>query len=252
MRYLIFITLILLTAEGYSQTNLYTFNSGSFFSENEVKTYLDAGKKAGSPTHVLLPVIYHKAISKDTVVNYVHFVETERTSTTHSPSSGFIYKQDSLYLLLNQPLPYFKLRNMDGMEISSAELLGKPTLINFWAINCAPCIAEMPQLSRLKERYKDKMNFISITENSKKRDDLAKFLYSKDFNFQVLELGEAYKKELRIKAIPKNLFIDEKGILRYIQGNYPLRSKSEIVEIDDKDNYFTKIINELINDSEQD
>ena len=123
------------------------------------------------------------------------------------------------------------------------------TVINFWAINCAPCIEEMPQLSRLKERYKDKMNFISITHDSKTRNNLVKFLEDKDFNFQVLELGELYEKELKIGAIPKNLFLDRKGVLRYIQSNYPLQRKSEVIEIidiDDKDNYFTKIINELI------
>jgi hypothetical protein len=34
--------------------------------------------------------------------------------------------------------------------------------------------------------------------------------------------------------------LDEKGIIRYIQGNYPIKENAEVVDIDDKNNYFTK------------
>lgn len=246
MRFLFLIILTLSTFNSYSQKNVYTFNNGLFFSKDEINTYLAAGNKTQPPNYELRPIIYHKAINKDSIVNYLSFNVTRKTSTQQSPPSEFIYKQDSLYLLLDRPLPPFKLYDLDGKEISSEDLLGKPTLINFWAVTCPPCIEEMPQLSRLKERYKDEMNFISITHDGKTRNNLVKFLEDKDFNFQVLELGEAYEKELKIRSIPKNLFIDRKGVLRYVQGNYPLRSKSESIDIDDKDNYFTKIINELI------
>ena len=56
--------------------------------------------------------------------------------------------------------------------------------------------------------------FISITENNADEDSLKAFLENKDFNYQVLDRGEA------LTAIPKNLFIDRKGVLRYIQANY--------------------------------
>ena len=35
-----------------------------------------------------------------------------------------------------------------GAEIRIAEFAGRPVLINFWATWCAPCIAELPALSR--------------------------------------------------------------------------------------------------------
>ncbi|HJY11135.1 MAG TPA: TlpA disulfide reductase family protein, partial [Flavobacterium sp.] len=163
-----------------------------------------------------------------------------------TPDFKLVYKQDSTFLLLNKKLPDFKLKELAGNEISLTQLLGKPTLINFWSIWCGPCIAEMPQLSRLKEKYKDKVNFISITENNGVADNLKDFLKDKDFNFLVLESAEAYKRELKIKSIPKNLFLDKNGVLRYIEGNYPLDNNSASVDIDDKDNSFTKIIEELI------
>lgn len=249
MRTLSLVIIMLLALKSYSQHNLYTFNNGSFVDENKIRQHFDAAKKRLSSTLEMRTVIYHKIIKKDTVINYVVFSVAKKTSNKESVAFKFEYNQDSTFLLLNEKLPVFKLRDMDGKEISSTELLGKPTLINFWAILCGPCIAEMPQLSRLKERYKDKVNFISITENSTADDHLSDFLKDKDFNFQVLDRGKAYKDELKISSIPKNIFLDKKGVLRYIQGNYPMITGTTSMAIDDKDNYFTKIIDELIKDS---
>ncbi|WP_346318370.1 TlpA disulfide reductase family protein [Chitinophaga sp. YIM B06452] len=241
--------LVLLTLKSYSQHNLYTFNNGNFIEEDKIKQLFDTVKKTLPSTYTLTAVIYHKIIKKDTVLNYISFSTSKQSPGKESAAFKLAYKQDSTFLLLNQKLPAFRLKDMDGKEISSAGLSGKPTLINFWAIYCGPCIAEMPQLSRLKERYKDKMNFISITENSATDDHLHDFLKNRDFNFQVLHGGEVYKNELKIGALPKNLFLDKNGILRYIQGNYPVGTNAAGVAIDDKNNYFTKIIDELIGDS---
>ncbi|NQX43061.1 Thiol-disulfide isomerase or thioredoxin [Pedobacter steynii] len=249
MRSISLVILLLLALKSYSQRNLYTFNNGSFVEEDKIKLYFDAAKKTLPSTHEMTTVIYHKLMKKDTVINYISFSVSKKTSNKESAVFKFEYKQDSTFLLLNQMLPAFKLRDMNGKEISSTQLLGKPTFINFWAIYCGPCIAEMPQLSRLKERYKDKVNFVSITENSTADDHLSDFLKNKDFNFQVLDGGQAYKDELKIAALPRNLFIDKNGVLRYIQGNYPAITGTTDMAIDDKDNYFTKIIEELIKNS---
>ena len=249
MRIITLAVLLISALKSYSQHNLYTFNNGNFIEEDTIRLYFDAAKKTMPPTHVLKAVIYHKVIKKDTVINYITFSATRQSSSKDSAVPEFEYKQDSTFLLLNRELPAFRLKDMDGKEISSAGLLGKPTLINFWATYCGPCIAEMPQLSRLKERYKDKVNFISITENSTTGDHLHDFLKNKDFNFPVLDLGEAYKRELKIGALPKNLFLDKNGILRYIQGNYPINANSVPIGIDDKNNYFTRIIDELIEEA---
>lgn len=98
----------------------------------------------------------------------------------------------------------------------------------------------------LKEKYKDKMNFISITENSAAGDQLSNFLKDKKFNFQVLENGEMYKQELKISSLPTNLFLDKNGILRFILGNYPVTANSVPMDMNDKANYFTRIIEDLI------
>ena len=45
---------------------------------------------------------------------------------------------------------------LDGSKLSTAELQGKVTLINFWATSCTSCVAEMPELVATYNKYKDK------------------------------------------------------------------------------------------------
>ena len=58
-------------------------------------------------------------------------------------------------------------------SFSSDQLIGKPTMINFWFTRCAPCIDEMPVLNKIKEKYKDDFNFIAITYE--KKEDVEKY-----------------------------------------------------------------------------
>lgn len=246
MRSLIVLLLVLTQHKIFAQQNVYTFNNGVFLTEAEIKASFDTIKKTLPPSLSLTAIIYHKMIEKDTVINYITFAAEKKAAGQPSPGFDMLYKQDSIFLLLNKKLPDFNLSELGGNKVTSAQLLGKPTLINFWAIYCGPCIAEMPQLSMLKEKYRDKMNFISITENSAAGDGLTDFLKDKKFNFRVLENGEMYKKEIKISALPTNLFLDRNGILRSIQGNYPLNGKSAPLDVDDNANYFTRIIEDLI------
>jgi thiol-disulfide isomerase/thioredoxin len=44
-----------------------------------------------------------------------------------------------------------------------AEFRGKPLVINFWASWCGPCVAEMPELATLHQKYSAKgINFVGI------------------------------------------------------------------------------------------
>ncbi|MCP4805122.1 MAG: TlpA family protein disulfide reductase [Proteobacteria bacterium] len=49
-------------------------------------------------------------------------------------------------------LPAFELQTTTGAQLSSSELQGKATLLNFWASWCAPCLAELPLLMELDQR----------------------------------------------------------------------------------------------------
>jgi len=74
-------------------------------------------------------------------------------------------------------------------------------------------------------------------------------LKNKGFNYPVLENGGDYKNRLKITSLPKNIFLDKDGVVRYIQGNYPIDLQGIEVPADNPDNYFTKIVNSLVSAS---
>ena len=47
-------------------------------------------------------------------------------------------------------------------------------MLDFWGTWCAPCIASMPELVALQEKYKKKADLISIVSDDRKNMELAK------------------------------------------------------------------------------
>src|SRR5271168_3050694 len=47
----------------------------------------------------------------------------------------------------------FSVKDLQGREISSADLRGKVVLIDFWATWCQPCKKEMPGYQKLLDRF---------------------------------------------------------------------------------------------------
>lgn len=114
----------------------------------------------------------------------------------------------------------FMLKNLDGKSISSADLSGKIVVINLWALWCAPCVREMPELQTLYKKYADDKDVMILTIND--NDDLAKlkkFMTDKKFDFPVLR-DEKYLEDIGMNAFPTTWFIDRQGKIVFVQvGN---------------------------------
>lgn len=55
------------------------------------------------------------------------------------------------------PFEYF-----DGTLASTAEFAGRPTVVNFWASNCAACVAEMPDFEEVHLALADSVDFVGM------------------------------------------------------------------------------------------
>ena len=114
--------------------------------------------------------------------------------------------------LVGQQLPDFNLKNINGKEISTNDLKGKPIVINFWFAACVPCIAEMPALNGLKEKYQDSgVVFLSMTFETK--STVLNFLQQHHFTFTSIPDAQAYCDKIT-KQYPVTLFVDKQGIIK--------------------------------------
>lgn len=61
-------------------------------------------------------------------------------------------------------VPDFKAKTINNDSISLSSFENKVIVINFWSLNCPPCLVEIPVLDKLSKEYSNKnIIFISLT-----------------------------------------------------------------------------------------
>ncbi|MBS0262746.1 MAG: TlpA family protein disulfide reductase [Planctomycetes bacterium] len=55
--------------------------------------------------------------------------------------------------LIGQPVPRFGTNDLEGKPIESGDYAKRVLLVDFWGTNCAPCLAEFPNLKQLYRDY---------------------------------------------------------------------------------------------------
>ena len=85
--------------------------------------------------------------------------------------------------LIGARVPDFEVELIDGSKYSSENLKGKVSVINFWFIDCPPCVAEINGLNSLVELFgKNKLNYIAIGRDQ--RSDIESFLKNNVWNYK--------------------------------------------------------------------
>lgn len=220
MRKIIVLLLLVLTTISYGQSRYYklsTDRTDILYNEKDFNLQFKSMVKVLPKDYSLTPIIFHKYQTNDSIINYVTFKRIWwGDQKIDQRNFEIVYQQDSLYLNLHKKLPEFNLMDLSGKSFRSSQLIGKPTLINFWFIGCSGCIAEMPQLDKLREKYGDRVNFIAISLDP--RDNVISFLQKKPFGYFHLVSGFKYADALKISAFPVNLFLDKNGYIQVIKG----------------------------------
>jgi thiol-disulfide isomerase/thioredoxin len=111
----------------------------------------------------------------------------------------------------------FSLTDINGKEVAFSSLQNKVIFVNLWATWCAPCIAEMPGISSLYERYRtnEEIAIIMINVESEK-DKVRKFIDKKGYEFPVYFTNQSgLPKSFQSNSIPTTLVIDKTGMITY-------------------------------------
>jgi thiol-disulfide isomerase/thioredoxin len=108
--------------------------------------------------------------------------------------------------------PALETRDIDGRDVSLAALPGKVVLINFWATWCGPCRAEIPDLVKLQEKYRDGLQIIGISQDEAPVDVVRRFAAEHHVNYPVvMSTPEIEKLFPGISALPTSFIIDRES-----------------------------------------
>ena len=71
---------------------------------------------------------------------------------------------------LNQPLPHFVAKTMDGERITNDSLKGKVLLLEFWATWCPPCKSDEPAVENVIKNFeKDGLIVVAVNMGEPRR-----------------------------------------------------------------------------------
>jgi len=117
--------------------------------------------------------------------------------------------------LIGKPMPSFNLTSIDGATVSSADLAGKPVIVNFWASWCGPCAEEHPVLLDLASRYGDRVAVVGILYNDDAQG-AARFLarYGDGGWPDLLDPSGETAIDYGVTGPPETFFVDATGVIR--------------------------------------
>lgn len=115
------------------------------------------------------------------------------------------------------PAPDWKLKDLDGREVSSDQFKGKVVVVDFWATWCGPCRVEIPGYVALQKKYGDRLAIVGMSVD-RGPEVVKKFVAANNVDYQIVmaddEVVQAFGGEEGINAIPTTFIIDRSGKIR--------------------------------------
>ncbi len=129
--------------------------------------------------------------------------------------------------------PSFALPLVDGGAFDLASHLGKrPVVLEFWAVWCPACRANISGTATLVNQFKDRDVVICTVNLGDNRDAIVSFLKSKSVAAPVaMDERSALSGLYQLAGIPTKVFIDREGkISRVVVGSMTTTALSETIE----------------------
>ena len=121
--------------------------------------------------------------------------------------------EDKNDLIGKEALP-FTATDIAGNNYTLESLKGKIIVINFWFVECKPCVMEMPELNKLVEKYKNKdVVFLGFAINEK--DKIEKFLKTTNYKYNVVPSAQEAIQTYGVNSFPTHVVIDKNSNISF-------------------------------------
>jgi cytochrome c biogenesis protein CcmG/thiol:disulfide interchange protein DsbE len=117
--------------------------------------------------------------------------------------------------LIGRPAPDWSLTALDGTQVSSDDLAGRPYVVNFWASWCGPCVDEHPVLAGTQAALGDELAMVGVLYQDG-TDDARAFLdrYGATGYPHLVDDDGRLAIEFGVTGPPETFFVDADGIVR--------------------------------------
>jgi peroxiredoxin len=110
---------------------------------------------------------------------------------------------------------------LDGSTVTSQQLQGKVSLVNFWATSCTTCVAEMPELVATYNKFKDRgYETVAVAMRYDPPSYVVNFAQTRQLPFKVAidNTGAVAREWGDIQLTPTTFLVNKRGeiVKRYV------------------------------------
>jgi peroxiredoxin len=116
-------------------------------------------------------------------------------------------------VVTGKALPQVEVETLAGDKFATADLVGKPMVVNFWYSTCAPCKKELPGFAAVHAKLGDQVRFVGI-DSLPPSDTEENFARDKGVQYELLyDPNGELTSVVGVAAFPQTLFIDAQGTI---------------------------------------
>ena len=121
--------------------------------------------------------------------------------------------------MVGKPAPDFKLKDVNGKDVTLADLRGDVLVFDFWATWCPPCVAAMPGLNELAAAKKEQGLKVVALNQDEPQDLVQGFVNSRKLDNLIVLLdagGKVATDYMATDVLPTTMVIGRDGTVRKV------------------------------------
>ncbi len=127
-----------------------------------------------------------------------------------------------------RPFPEIELLDAKGGAQSLKSVLGRVTVLNFWATWCGPCRLELPELQQVYNEMAGHGVVIFAINVDSPREQVGPFFKRANLSLPVFFLDDETEATIGIRSLPTTVLLDADGMVVNVWSGY---SREGILEL---------------------
>nr|WP_239000355.1 TlpA disulfide reductase family protein [Hyunsoonleella ulvae] len=114
--------------------------------------------------------------------------------------------------------------------INISKLKGNVILLEFWFKGCGPCLASIPSLNKIEEKYRGKKFKLYGIETKEKNtsDELISYIKKQNIQYENLSNGKKFSEAYNVVSAPTFFLIDKNGTIVSIKTGYSKQNMKKL------------------------